>query len=124
MARPSPSSCPSNPQSKMSRFRPQRNCRAGFVLMKSGTPRSCDQPPWHIKARPDLAFLTGPKHSCPGPGTGHAYRHSNRQLGRLVARVCKLLLSLGKQDVLKSFEVKALYKIVFKYLGLLSITIL
>ena len=54
----------------------------------------------------------------------HGRRNGNRQLHRLMTQACKLFLALHQEDVLKTFEVKALYKILFKYLGLLPITIL
>ena len=64
------------------------------------------------------------KHAYHGPLARHRRLYGNRRLYRLMAQAGRLLLVLHQKDVLKTFEVKALYKILFKYLGLLSITIL
>jgi hypothetical protein len=64
------------------------------------------------------------KRACPEPPVLHLRRRNNRQVHQLIAQASKLFLTLRKRDALKAFELKALYKILFKYLGLLSITIL
>jgi hypothetical protein len=63
-------------------------------------------------------------HACKGRQRYSRRVRGNRQAHHLVAQVCKLFLSLQRQDKLKAFELKALYKILFKYLNFSSITLL